>query len=119
MELTKISCVTSCFLGLVCLIALLSPTSAQAAASIPAVKGPIPVTANSYPFGAAFRTNAPQDLSKVGYVEEEYLVSGFANVYDFGADSNVVVKTPHAPYTTWYAGLRLLKNSAARSLSSF
>ena len=100
MELTKISCVTSCFLGLVCLIALLSPTSAQAAASIPAVKGPIPVTANSYPFGAAFRTNAPQDLSKVGYVEEEYLVSGFANVYDFGADSNVVVKTPHAPYTT-------------------
>jgi hypothetical protein len=100
MKLTKISYVTSVFLGLVCLMALLSPISVQAAASIPSVKGPIPVTANSYPFGAAFRTNAPQDLSKVGYVEEEYLVSGFANVYDFDANSNVVVKTPHAPYTT-------------------
>jgi hypothetical protein len=100
MKITKISDVTSVFFGLLCLMALLNPTSVQAAASIPAVKGPIPVTAASYPFGAAFRTNAPQDLSQIGYVEEEYLVSGFANVYDFDADSKVVVKTPHAPYTT-------------------
>jgi hypothetical protein len=100
MKLTQLSIVTNGFLGLVCLMALLTPINIQAAASIPAVKGPIPVTSDSYPFGAAFRTNAPQDLSKCGYVEEEYLVSGFANVYDFDADSNVVVKTPHAPYTT-------------------
>jgi hypothetical protein len=100
MKLTKVSRVTGAFLGLVCLMAFINPISVQAAASIPAVKGPIPVTADSYPFGAAFRTNAPQDLSQFGYVEEEYLVSGSANVYDFDADSNVVVKTPHAPYTT-------------------
>jgi hypothetical protein len=100
MKLTKISRVTSVFLGLLCLMALLSPISVQAAASIPAVKGPIPVTAESYPFGAAFRTNAPQDLSQFGYVEEEYLVSGFANVYDFDASSKVVVRTANAPYTT-------------------
>jgi hypothetical protein len=100
MKLTKISRMTSVFLGLLFLIALLNPVSVQAAASIPAVKGPIPVTADSYPFGAANRTNAPQDLSQFGYVEEEYLVSGFANVYDFDANSNVVVKTPQAPYTT-------------------
>ena len=100
MKLTKISRVTSFFLGLVCLMALLTPISVQAAASIPAVKGPIPVTADSYPFGAANRTIAPQDLSQFGYVEEEYLVSGSANVYDFDANGNVVVKTANAPYTT-------------------
>jgi hypothetical protein len=100
MKLTQLSIVTNGFLGLVCLMALLSPTSVQAAASIPEAKGPIPVTAASYPFGAANRTMAPQDISQFGYIEEEYLVSGFANVYDLDADSNVVVKTPHAPYTT-------------------
>jgi hypothetical protein len=100
MKRTKVSRVTNVFLGLLCLMALLNATNVQAAASIPAVQGPIPVTADSYPFGAADRTNAPQDLSRFGYVEEEYLVSGSANVYDFDADSNVVVKTAHAPYTT-------------------
>jgi hypothetical protein len=100
MKLTKILRVTSVFLGLLCLMALLNPISVQAAASIPAVNGPIPVTADSYPFGAAIRTNVPQDLSKLGYVEEEYLVSGFANVYDFDANGKVVVKTARAPYTT-------------------
>ena len=40
------------------------------------------------------------DLSKVGYVEEEFLVSGNANVYDWAADGTVSVKTPNAPYTT-------------------
>jgi hypothetical protein len=35
-----------------------------------------------YPFGAADHTLVPEDLSKVGYVEDEYLVSGKANVYD-------------------------------------
>jgi hypothetical protein len=33
-------------------------------------------------------------------VEEEYLVSGKANVYDWGADNKAVVRTPDAPYTT-------------------
>src|SRR5262249_38369032 len=37
---------------------------------------------------------------KAGYVEEEYLVSGTANVYDWAADGSVNVKTPNAPYTT-------------------
>jgi hypothetical protein len=83
-----------------CLMALLNPMSVLGAAPIPEVEGPIPVTADSYPFGAAIRTNVPQDLSRSGYVEEEYLVSGHANVYDFDASGKVVVKTPNAPYTT-------------------
>ncbi len=100
MKIMKLSSMAKVFLGLLCLAALLAPTGVLGAASIPAAKGPIPVTADSYPFGAASRTNAPQDLSKAGYLEEEYLVSGLANVYDFDAAGKVVVKTAKAPYTT-------------------
>jgi hypothetical protein len=67
------------------------------------VTGPIPVTTSpvvSYPFGAADHTLAPEDLSRVGYVEEEYLVSGKANVYTWPAPGPAVVRTPDAPYTT-------------------
>lgn len=72
----------------------------HAAAAIPKVTGPIPVTDDSYPFGAANRANPPQDLSQSGYVEEEYLVSGSANVYELDPQGKAVVKTPDAPYTT-------------------
>jgi hypothetical protein len=44
------------------------------------VVGPLPVSADSYPFGAADHARVPEDLQKVGYVEEEFLVSGVANV---------------------------------------
>ncbi len=59
----------------------------------------IPATADSKPFGAAATNFSPLDLGKLGYVEEEYLVSGSANVYDWNADGAVTVKTPNAPYT--------------------
>ena len=36
----------------------------------------VPVTLYSFPLGAADHLNVPEDLSKVGYVEEEYFVSG-------------------------------------------
>ena len=62
--------------------------------------GPLPVTATSYPFGAADHTLVPEDLRKVGYVEDEYLVSGKANVYTWPAPGPAVVRTPDAPYTT-------------------
>src|SRR5262249_39121715 len=42
----------------------------------------------------------PVNLDKAGYVEEEFLVSGTANVYDWAADGTLSVKTPNAPYTT-------------------
>jgi hypothetical protein len=52
---------------------------AQSNAAQPPVPVPqttlIPVTLDSYPFGAADHLNVPEDLSKVGYVEEEYFVS--------------------------------------------
>lgn len=45
-----------------------------------------------------------QDLSKVGYVEEEYLVAGAANVYEYvdgvAQRPEVRVQTPAVPYVT-------------------
>src|SRR3954468_11661106 len=75
-------------------------SAAAEATPLPHVTGPLPVTATSYPFGAADHTLVPEDLSKVGYVEDEYLVSGKANVYTWPAPGPAVVRTPDAPYTT-------------------
>ena len=66
----------------------------------PTVTGPLPVTAESYPFGAADRTEVPEDLAASGYVEEEFLASGTSNVYSWPADAPAVVRTADAPYTT-------------------
>jgi len=85
--------------SVVCAVgAAAAPASARTA--VPDVVGPLAVTAESYPFGAAAHQLVPEDLSKVGYVEEEYLVSGRANVYDWPATGAAVVRTPDAPYTT-------------------
>ena len=52
----------------------------------PKATGPVPVTADSYPSMAADTLQDPIDLRARGYVEEEFFVSGAANVYDWGAD---------------------------------
>jgi hypothetical protein len=83
---------------LVCIAAAMS--LACAAAVLPKVTGPIPVTAASYPFGAADHERVPEDLRAAGYVEEEYLISGTANVYDWPEPGPAVVRTSGVPYTT-------------------
>ena len=60
----------------------------------------MPVTAQSYPFAAADHAMIPFDLARAGYVEEEFLISGTANVYEWGADRALKVLTANAPYTT-------------------
>src|ERR1041385_7734886 len=80
--------------------ALLLANAAFGATPIPKVAGPLPVSAESYPFGAAGHTRVPEDLKKIGYVEEEFLVSGAGNVYDWPAAGPVTVRTANAPYTT-------------------
>lgn len=55
---------------------------------------------DSFSMLSADRYLQPYNLAKAGYVEEEYLISGTANVYDWGADGKAVVKTPDAPYGT-------------------
>ena len=59
-----------------------------------------PTTPGSSPFLAADRNETPLNLSQSKYVEEEFIVSGLANVYDWQSDGSVTVKTPTAPYTT-------------------
>src|SRR4051812_43923946 len=71
-----------------------------AATPIPTVAGPLPVTATSYPFMAANRTLGAPDLPKLGYVEEEYIVSGTANVYDWLADGSLKVLASNGSYGT-------------------
>ena len=58
----------------------------------------VPVTANSHPLGAASQTLQPVDLAKAGYVEEEFILSGKANVYEWLA-SGTVARTVSGPYT--------------------
>lgn len=53
----------------------------KAAVDLPTVIGPLAVTLDSYPFNAADRQQRPIFLSEYGYMEEEYIVSGYANVY--------------------------------------
>jgi hypothetical protein len=81
-------------------VALLSMGAilAQNVTAVPKVTGPVPVTATSYPFLAADHNLQPDDLSKVGYVEEEFIITGTANVYNWAADGSVSVKTANAPY---------------------
>ncbi len=58
----------------------------------------IPINAENYPFQAADRRC---HLEELGYVEEEYFMSGTANVYtEKGHDHEVEVLCPDAPYTT-------------------
>ena len=75
-------------------------TAAAQGTAIPEFKGPIPITAESYPMMMSSKLQTVVDLAKAGYVEEEFLISGRANVYDWGPDGKAVVKTPNAPYTT-------------------
>jgi hypothetical protein len=82
------------------LIGMATTSAVWAQAADVQVVGPLPVSAQSYPFGAADHTSTPQDLKKLGYVEEEYFISGVANVYDWPASGPAVVRTPNAPYTT-------------------
>jgi hypothetical protein len=81
-------------------IAVTCVAAAASATSLPKLTGPIPVTADSFPFLAANRVFLPLDLQKAGYVEEEFIVSGAANVYDWAADGSLTVKTAAAPYST-------------------
>lgn len=82
------------------IILVFCETLALAQVPVPRVTGPVPVTAESFPFLAANRVQEAVDLSKAGYVEEEFTVSGTANVYDWASDGGLSVKTPNAPYTT-------------------
>lgn len=89
-------------LVLLTVLPALSTSAQNRPASTPAAKfrGPIPVTSDSYPLMAANRTIGAPDLAKLGYVEEEFIVSGTANVYDWAADGSLKVLSGGGSYAT-------------------
>ncbi|MGB8707762.1 MAG: alpha/beta hydrolase domain-containing protein [Dehalococcoidia bacterium] len=85
-----------CFTTLTC-----TTPQAESTVPIPTVTGPIPVTATSRPFNPSGGTN----FESLGYVEEEYFISGKANEYELVAPDDtssfaVKIRTPDLPYTT-------------------
>src|SRR5262245_53006656 len=73
------------------------PVQAKAPAAPPAtVSAAIPTTATSHPL-----LDATAALQAVGYVQEEYILSGKANVYGWaGSGRGIKVVTADAPYAT-------------------
>lgn len=67
--------------------------------ALPDVRGPIPVTSDSYPFNASDHDARPIDLRRHGYLEQEYLISGRANVYSW-PDLNTLSVQASGAYTT-------------------
>ena len=79
---------------------LAGETAPNVTTPVPRVGGPVPVTADSRPFMAAADTQTPLNLPAFGYMEEEFFVSGRANVYDWDSSGKVTLRTADAPYTT-------------------
>lgn len=72
------------------------------------VRGPIPATAASPIFSPAALPGTPEydEMLAAGYVQEEYFLSGTANLYAVGADGRAVVRTSAIPYTTHFVVVR-------------
>jgi Alpha/beta hydrolase domain len=81
------------------LVLLILSAACRAGTPIPTAKL-IPAHSDSHAFGAAEHTRVPEDLKAIGYVEEEYLISGTANVYDWPEGGAAQVRTANAAYTT-------------------
>ena len=88
----------SALLSLACLLVSIGAFG-QGRVTMPRVTA-MPVTPQSYPFAAVDHGMFPFDLAKAGYVEEEFLISGTANIYEWGTDRALKVVTPDVPYTT-------------------
>ena len=66
------------------------------------VSGPIPVNSRSQIFGAEDVAGGPQGigLAAHGYVEEEYFISGTANIYQYNEAWERQIKQTAVPFTT-------------------
>jgi len=69
---------------------------------LPEIVGPVPVTDDSIPWLYYKVLQRPLDLDGNGFIEEEYFISGKANVYDWGPANarSLPVLYADAPYST-------------------
>ena len=65
---------------------------------VPIIEGPVPVTLSSHPFCAMSHSRTPLDLNEYGYQEEEFFLTGRANVYDADSDDRPVLYKQGLPY---------------------
>jgi len=63
---------------------------------LPKVVGPVAAAQPSAIWGHSWNI----DLAKARYSEQEFFVSGHANVYQYGPDKKTEIRTPDVPYTT-------------------
>jgi hypothetical protein len=68
--------------------------------TLPKVSGRLLDTPKSHAFLASGHLRKPVDLGKHGYVEEEYLVTGSARIYDWPENGDPKVLSSGGPYTT-------------------
>jgi hypothetical protein len=74
---------------------------AQPLEPLPSAVEPLPITDESYPFNGAAHQVEPIDLPSYNYTEEEFLVTGRAQVYAWTPGGNYVVKpVGESTYTT-------------------
>ena len=66
-----------------------------AASPAPLTLTRIPISSGNTPFAAS-----AVNLAAKGYIEEEYLVDGTANIYEYDANKEVQVQTPNVAYQT-------------------
>lgn len=93
--------------GMAGLLATMTPTAAAAGpagsdaadtmTAVPTVTH-VPREGGSYPFNAADHHRVPVDLAAHGFVEEEFFLTGHANVYT-RADGTLAVHRTAVPYT--------------------
>lgn len=81
--------------------------------AVPKIEGPIPQNSTSYAYNTMKKAKQPYDVATKGYVEEEFFLSGTANVYDL-KDGKVVVATKAVPYVNRI----LVRRPADRAKSS-
>ena len=71
----------SCNIVARCTTVLMLGAGISSAGTLGEVKGPLPVTETSRPWLASGHTQTSVDLEAAGYVEEEFILGGTANIY--------------------------------------
>src|SRR6185312_10987499 len=72
---------------------------ARSAVALPSVQGPVATTDRSWPFASTEHSVTRRDLSRDGYEEREYFISGTARVYNWPAVGRLG-SFARGPYTT-------------------
>jgi hypothetical protein len=73
-----------------------SPIS-ETLTAVPSVEGPIAETPDSHMWSSMEHARVPFDVAERGYVEEEFFLSGTANVYD-STEGELSIVTAEVPY---------------------